>query len=114
MVTPDKDRRSYPAYALNRVKELATKEKVNYRSWRVETDVINLGYALGDVCRCIASLDAALHFDHSELPAGQTRWQDVYHCRWSNSAGEVDDLYLKLMLTQSTITVELCSFHRHR
>ena len=114
MVTHDKERRCYPAYALERVRELAAKEKVNYRSWRVEADVCNLGYSLGEVCQCIASLNVTLHFDHSELPDGQSRWQDVYHCRWSNSAGEVDDLYLKLMLTQSTITVELCSFHRHR
>lgn len=113
MVTRDKERRSYPAYSLQHVKELAAKEKVDYRSWRVEADVANLGYTLGEVCQCIVHLDAA-HFDHSELPDGHARWQDVYHCRWANSQGAIDDLYLKLMLTQSTLSIVLCSFHRPR
>lgn len=114
MVSDKRERRDYPAYNLARVKELAERERVNYRSWRVEADVNNLGYSLGEVCRCVAWLEQE-HFHHSERPVRERRWQDVYHCRWRiPSADAPDELYVKLMLTQSTITVELCSFHRHR
>lgn len=113
MVSDDKARRDFPAYALAHVKELAIQEKVNYRSWRVEGDVFNLGYSLGEVCQCIAGLEEG-QFQHSELPPKQKRWQDVYHCRWLVKPGCPDDLYVKLMLTKSTLTVELCSFHLHR
>ncbi len=114
MVSQEKERRDYPAYDLGHVRRLAQSEHVNYRSRTVERDVVNLGYTLGEVCQCIACLEEK-HFQHSERPVHQKRWQDVYHCRWRvPSAGGPDDLYVKLMLTKSTITVELCSFHRHR
>lgn len=113
MVSNEKERRGFPAFALARIRELAAKERVIYRSPRVEQDVGNLGYSLEDVCSCIASLEDR-HFQHSERPADQKFWQDVYHCQWSSVPGVPDALYIKLMLTPTTITVVLCSLHLHR
>ena len=111
MVSDEKERRDFPAYALARVRELAVAQAVIYRSWRVEADVANLEYSLEDVCHCIAALEER-SFRHSERPVGDQFWQDVYLARWQARPEFVDDLYIKFMLNRSVITVVLCSFHR--
>jgi len=115
MVNITRDRRDYPAYALAHIQNLARREQITYRSWRLEQDIVNLGYSQGEVCRCIASLKEA-HFQHSERPTtGLKRWQDVYHCHWCPPSVDIpDQLYVKLMVSDSMITLVLCSFHRHR
>lgn len=115
MVSDDKAQRDYPAYLLERIRELAVAKQVAYRGQRVQQDVANLGYAFEGVCECISQLREE-HFSHSEKPHGDKLWQDVYCCRWAvgPSPPSVDELYIKLLLGNSALYVTLCSFHLHR
>jgi hypothetical protein len=113
MVSSKAERQSSPAYALERVRELARKEKVRYESGRVQLDVANLGYALDEVCACIEALRGD-DFRHAERHGPDALWLDVYGLDWRSSGGQTDDLYIKLRLANSCLVVGLHSFHRNR
>ncbi len=114
MVNSVTERDRFPRYSLERIRELASSEKVVYCGTRVGIDIGNLGLNLEAVCNCIAQLDAAAHFRHSERYAADGPWHDVYGCAWSASGGPADDLYIKLRLGRSCLIVDLCSFHLDR
>jgi hypothetical protein len=113
MVNPPPERRSDPAYALAQIQALARDEKVRYESWRVQCDVANLGYDLGEVCDCLQALHSD-DFRHAERYDGMRHWLDVYALAWRSSQGARDDLYIKLRLTDGCLVVSLHSFHRNR
>ncbi|MCU5782506.1 hypothetical protein MA04_01806 [Alcanivorax balearicus MACL04] len=116
MVDPgsgDEQTKQIPAYALERIRELARGSKVIYASHRVELDIVdNLCMSQEEVCRCLASLESS-HFRHSKLYPNQRKWMDVYCPTWAVN-GQVHDLYIKLMLSRNVMTVTLCSFHWQR
>ena len=116
MVNPDssvEQTRDVPAYALERICELARNGKVIYGGRRVELDIQeSLQMSQEEVCQCIASLGPS-HFRHSKLYPGRPKWMDVYCRAWAVD-GQTHDLYIKLMLGQNVMTVTLCSFHWQR
>ncbi len=116
MVSPEsgnEQTKHEPAYALERICELAAQGKVIYGGRRVELDIQeNLHMSQEEVCRCIASLEPS-HFRHSKLYPNRPKWMDVYCRAWSVD-GQVHDLYIKLMLGNKVMTVTLCSFHWQR
>jgi hypothetical protein len=114
MVNSVEARDPFPHHSLDRIRELAIKQSVAYVGTRVSLDIANLGLNLESVCDCIAQLDAAVHFRHSERYSTAGPWHDVYGCTWSASGGPPDDLYLKLRLGRSCLIVDLCSFHLDR
>lgn len=114
MVNSITERDRFPRYSLDRVRELAVIEKVVYVGTRVGIDIHNLGYGLEDVCTCIANLEVATHFRHSERYSEQGLWHDVYACEWSVNGGPADHLYIKLRLGRGCLLVDLCSFHLDR
>lgn len=113
MVSQPPERRDFPGYALDHVKSLAEKGKIQYASRRVQLDVANLEYGFDDVCDCIAALQAK-HFVHSERYGDDTRWYDVYQIHWRRPTGPPDSLYVKFRLGRNCIVIDLCSFHRPR
>lgn len=113
MVTQDTRRRPSPRYDLGRVRELASSESVAYGSSRVQFDADNLGYGFEAVCQCLAELQAD-DFHHSERYQNTGPWLDVYLMRYVGPSGATDDLYIKLKLNKSCVTVVLCSFHPER
>ncbi|MTI50263.1 MAG: type II toxin-antitoxin system MqsR family toxin [Alcanivorax sp.] len=116
MVDPDsgeEQTRDVPAYALERICELACAGKVIYGGRRVELDIHeNLQMSQEEVCRCLASLEPS-HFRHSKLYPERSKWMDVYCRPWSVD-DQIHDLYIKLMLSKNVMTVTLCSFHWQR
>lgn len=77
MVSNDEQRRDYPRYALEEVRRLAARGKVNFASRKVDCDVQDLDYTLDEVCRCLAAL-APEHFKESILYPDTAKWVDVY------------------------------------
>lgn len=103
--------RKAPAYALDRIRELASLRKVVYGGRRVELDIAdNLHYSFEEVCQCLVSLQPQ-HFQHSKRYPNLPKWMDVYFLSWAPVGRKPDDLYIKLMLTRQTLTLTLCSFH---
>lgn len=113
MVTYAAERRSYAAWALSRIHELASQGFVRYGGTRVEVDVDNLGLNLDDVCDCLTTLDEEC-FHHSERYAADGPWNDVYRRAWAPAGRAPDDLYIKLRMDRGCLTITLCSFHRPR
>lgn len=114
MVSSVTGRDEHPHYSLDRIRELAAKGSVVYVGTRVAIDIENLGLEPDSVCECIASLDPARHFRHSERYAENGPWHDVYGCSWSGLGGRADNLYIKFRLGRSCLIVDLCSFHLDR
>jgi hypothetical protein len=112
MVTSFTEARDYPRYDLRQVHALAALQQVVYANRSVERDVANLGYAPEDVCLCLGALKSS-DFRHSGRYEGPL-WYDVYRIRFTSPAGYVDDLYIKLSLSQGCLVVDLFSFHLTR
>jgi hypothetical protein len=112
MVTQNStSKRQHPEFSLNRIKELATKGKVNYGSRDVHRDVVNLSYSFTDVCNCLCELDESNYIE-SICYEKYSGWFDVYHSAWQLAEQPSDPLYLKLKLDRDCTTIVLASFHR--
>lgn len=113
MVTPEPQREAdHPRYALDRVRESASSLQVGYTT-NVEVQFTNIGYLHEDVCACLAALQPGEFIERLKYP-DEPSWYDVYHTKWSVKEGVVDELYIKLKLTGSRVTVFLTAFHPHR
>jgi hypothetical protein len=110
MVTTDTECRDFESYALSRVHELAKAGQIVYPFRKVQRDIANLGYSPGDVSTCLLSITGA-NFKRSEKYAGETKWHDVYLVSYDGPKGCIDNLYIKLQLTDSLLLVSLTSFH---
>lgn len=111
MVTSFTEARDYPSYDLRQIHSLAALQRVAYAGWSV-LDAMNLGYELNDVCRCLRELKSS-NFKGSgryDKPV----WYDVYEIRFAGPTGHLDDLYIKLALSQGCVVVNLFSFHLTR
>lgn len=107
----DQDRkRDYPAYDIDRIRELAANGSLQFGTTKAENDVQNLAYTLEEVCRCLASLESG-HFMHAVRYGNTAVWLDVYRRRYPSPKGGIDDLYIKLKLNRSCISVVIQSFH---
>jgi hypothetical protein len=110
MVTQDRERREYAAYALEQVRAVASVGKVGFASRRVSQDIANLGYSLDQVCECLAALEAC-HFHESVRRDQSEAWVDVYLMHWSLDQGKTDPLYIKFKLVNGALVLTLISFH---
>lgn len=113
MVNEREQYQDFPAYSLDRIHELARSRLVVYGSNRVTVDAENLGYSLEDICRCLAILQPGQFF-RAERYGETDKWLDIYCCTYPSPSGAIDDLYIKLKLTKSCVSVVLHSFHRER
>ncbi|MCH8549174.1 MAG: type II toxin-antitoxin system MqsR family toxin [Balneolaceae bacterium] len=106
---------SVPLYDLEVVRQAAREQAVQYRGRRVNLDILNLGYELDDVCRCLLLLTRENFYKshHYEGRPGD----DAYRLSAPRpaSAGEgFDDLYIKFCVIGDEVLVELGSFHLQR
>jgi hypothetical protein len=113
MVNEQAQHRTFPSYSLDRIHELARFRHVEYGSSRVTVDVENLGYSIDDICRCLEILQPG-HFSHAERYGETDKWLDIYRCTYPSPSGALDNLYIKLKLFKSCVSVVLHSFHRER
>lgn len=81
-----------------------------YGGAKVQRDIANLNYGLGDVCRCLLSLNAC-HFKESIRYPDSDFYLDVYRVTCRGQDGVDDPLYIKLKLTEESAVI-LGSFHR--
>ncbi len=106
-------RRRSPEYALERVRDLASRRAVWYGGSRVQRDVENLGYTPDDVCNCLQLLNDC-HFRGAVRYGPSGGWLDEYKISYPGPGGVIDELYVKLKLHRDAIVVILASFHRDR
>jgi len=111
MVTSFTEERDYPRYDLRQVHALAAQRQV-FMTWSAIRDSTNLGYESDDVCRCLEELKSS-DFKHSGRYGGPL-WYDVYRIRFTSPTQHVDDLYIKLSLSQGCLVINLFSFHLAR
>jgi hypothetical protein len=111
MVTSFTEERDYPRYDLRQVRRLAAVKKLRL-TCSAQRDATNLGYGLDDICRCLQALKSN-DFRHSGR-YDEPLWHDVYRIRFSSPAEYVDDLYIKLGLSQDCMVINLFSFHLMR
>jgi hypothetical protein len=90
---------------------LAVLQKV-HMTWAAVRDSTNLGYELADVCRCLEELKTS-DFRHSGR-YDSPLWYDVYRIRFTSATQHLDDLYIKLSLSQGCLVLHLFSFHPAR
>lgn len=112
MVTSFTEERDYPRYDLRQIHALAASQRVIYANRSVRRDAANLGYGLEDVCECLQKLKSN-DFRHSGR-YDRPRWYDVYRTRFTSRVGYVDDLYIKLSLSDHCLVIDLFSFHLTR
>lgn len=106
---------SVPLYDLDIVRQAARKQAIQYRGRRVSLDILNLGYELCDVWRCLLLLTPN-DFHKSHFYEGRPG-DDAYRLRapYPASEGEgFDDLYIKFCVIGENVVVELGSFHLQR
>lgn len=101
-----------PIYDLGRVRAAGTSGKVTL-SRTAQRDYQELGYGLADVHDCIANLHLS---DYAGVATYNGVDYDVYHPRHRGPAGQVDELYVKLISpTNTTVAqVSVSSFHLQR
>jgi len=101
-----------PNYSLKDICEAARKGNINQRGPKVQLDIDNLKYTDTDVANCLCQLDSS-EFRKVLIyksPKGNfTEVYDVYLTHFTNGAGNVDAVYVKIRYNSTWIT--LGSFH---
>lgn len=102
-----------PFYDLETVRQLASQGHIQYAGRRVQLDIQNLNYELNDVLNCLCTL-LGNDFCHTENYDGER--QDVYKTRYqlAGSNQHEDELYIKLLIQNNQVCIQLCSFHLQR
>ncbi|VAW39280.1 hypothetical protein MNBD_GAMMA01-1968 [hydrothermal vent metagenome] len=101
-----------PHHDLEKVREAAKLNNIEYRGFKLYRDIANLGYEKADVADCIEQL---LESEFSKTIQYQDfSYDDVYLCSYTkkNNENAVEDkLYIKLRLVNNFLSIDLGSFH---
>lgn len=116
MVTSTEDRSvearfQLPSYSLDRVKELAKADRIQYIGKGVPKDIDGLGFTTMHVKECLCELTAG-DFRESIKYSNRKKRLDVYVTRFLGPSGLSVPLYIKLSLSDGCLSVSLFSFHR--
>jgi hypothetical protein len=110
MVTKWMETRATPESSLDRIRELAAQQAVEYGSSRVQMHTDNLGYTFEAVCECLEHLRPE-HFRRSVRYSPCGPWLDEYLMTHRGPTAQDDALYIKLKLDRDCVWIIVCSFH---
>lgn len=100
-----------PYYSLEKIIVAAKAQQIIYGGRKVNSDIVNLGYTLDEVARCISQLQPENYQKTLEYD-DNGRVFDAYKIGFSPQDGQIDSIYIKLRLLENgEIQIGLGSFH---